>query len=49
MALCNQVTLLQMILITLLGMTLISVVVFMDKTALHLHVYFLKIETKKNS
>lgn len=32
MALCNQVTLLQMLLITLLGMTLISVVVFMDKT-----------------
>lgn len=32
MALCNQVTLLQMLLITLLGMTLMSVVVFMDKT-----------------
>ena len=32
MALCNQVTLLQMLLITLLAMTLISVVVFMDKT-----------------
>lgn len=32
MALCNQVTLLQMLLVTLLGMTLISVVVFMDKT-----------------